>query len=168
MVETGDLVAGRGAAVPARRGDRPGQGAGPPRLRRRRRSRPGRGRRGVRARGSAPDPPDRQGHRRRPDRLRRPAEPGAIEPPGSGDAEGGRDPHGGGSATARGAGGRDPLAAPFDVRAAVDQIGEEVLAAGTVRDALRELMQRGLDGRGGLDKLRRATPQDARGRPPPR
>ena len=50
-------------------------------------------------------------------------------------------------------GGRDPLAPPYDLRAALDKIGEDVLSAGTVRDALRELMQRGLDGRGGLDKL---------------
>ncbi|HYI60022.1 MAG TPA: hypothetical protein VEX66_17775 [Microlunatus sp.] len=50
-------------------------------------------------------------------------------------------------------GGRDPLAPPYDLRAALDKIGEDVLAAGTVRDALRDLLQRGLDGRGGLDKL---------------
>jgi uncharacterized protein with von Willebrand factor type A (vWA) domain len=50
-------------------------------------------------------------------------------------------------------GGRDPLAPPYDLRAALDKIGEDVLSASTVRDALRELMQRGLDGRGGLDKL---------------
>ena len=50
-------------------------------------------------------------------------------------------------------GGPDPLAPPYDLRAALDQIGEDVLAAGTVRDALRELLQRGLDGRGGLDQL---------------
>jgi uncharacterized protein with von Willebrand factor type A (vWA) domain len=50
-------------------------------------------------------------------------------------------------------GGRDPLAPPYDLRDALDKIGEDVLSAGTVRDALRELMQRGLDGRGGLDKL---------------
>ena len=50
-------------------------------------------------------------------------------------------------------GGRDPLAPPYDLRAALDKIGEDVLSAGTVRDALRELMQRGPDGRGGLDKL---------------
>ena len=49
--------------------------------------------------------------------------------------------------------GRDPLAPPYDLRAALDRIGEDVLAAGTVRDALRDLLQRGLDGRGGLDKL---------------
>ncbi|HEY5846832.1 MAG TPA: hypothetical protein VIT42_08600 [Microlunatus sp.] len=50
-------------------------------------------------------------------------------------------------------GGPDPLAPPFDVRAALDQIGQEVLSAGTLRDALRELRERGVDGRGGLDRL---------------
>jgi uncharacterized protein with von Willebrand factor type A (vWA) domain len=50
-------------------------------------------------------------------------------------------------------GGRDPLAPPYDLRAALDKIGEDVLAAGTVRESLRDLLQRGLDGRGGLDKL---------------
>lgn len=50
-------------------------------------------------------------------------------------------------------GGRDPLAPPYDLRAALDKIGEDVLAAGTVRDALRDLLRRGLDGRGGLDRL---------------
>ena len=39
------------------------------------------------------------------------------------------------------------------MRAAIDQIGQDVLSAGNVRDSLRELMRRGLDGRGGLDKL---------------
>ncbi|WP_375425346.1 VWA domain-containing protein [uncultured Friedmanniella sp.] len=50
-------------------------------------------------------------------------------------------------------GGPDPLAAPYDVRAAIDQIGSDVMSAGNVRDSLRDLMRRGLDGRGGLDKL---------------
>ena len=50
-------------------------------------------------------------------------------------------------------GGPDPLAPPYDVRAAVDQIGQDVMSAGNVRDSLRDLMRRGLDGRGGLDRL---------------
>ncbi len=50
-------------------------------------------------------------------------------------------------------GGADPLAPPYDVREAVDRIGEEVLADGNLRDALQRLMREGLDGRGGLDKL---------------
>ena len=50
-------------------------------------------------------------------------------------------------------GGPDPLAAPYDVRAAIDKIGSDVLSAGNVRDSLRELLREGLDGRGGLDRL---------------
>ncbi len=50
-------------------------------------------------------------------------------------------------------GGPDPLAPPFDVRAAVDKIGADLLSAGNLRDSLRELLERGLDGRGGLDRL---------------
>jgi uncharacterized protein with von Willebrand factor type A (vWA) domain len=50
-------------------------------------------------------------------------------------------------------GGPDPLRPPFDVREAIDKIGQDVLSAGTVRDSLRDLMRRGLDGRGGLDRL---------------
>jgi uncharacterized protein with von Willebrand factor type A (vWA) domain len=50
-------------------------------------------------------------------------------------------------------GGPDPLAPPYDVRAVVDKIGQDVLSAGTVRDSLRDLLRGGLDGRGGLDRL---------------
>jgi uncharacterized protein with von Willebrand factor type A (vWA) domain len=50
-------------------------------------------------------------------------------------------------------GGPDPLKPPFDVRAAVDRIGQDVLSAGTLRDALRDLLRRGIDGHGGLDRL---------------
>ncbi len=50
-------------------------------------------------------------------------------------------------------GGPDPLQPPFDVRAAIDRIGQDVLSAGTVHDALRDLMRRGINGRGGLDRL---------------
>ncbi|CAN5897448.1 VWA domain-containing protein [soil metagenome] len=51
-------------------------------------------------------------------------------------------------------GGDDPLAAPFDVRAAVDDIGRDVLGGASLRDALRSLLDRGHDGRQGLDALR--------------
>jgi uncharacterized protein with von Willebrand factor type A (vWA) domain len=51
-------------------------------------------------------------------------------------------------------GGPDPLAPPYDVRSAVDDIGREVLAGGGVREALQDLMRRGLSGRQGLDELR--------------
>ncbi|BEL02555.1 VWA domain-containing protein [Actinoplanes sichuanensis] len=50
--------------------------------------------------------------------------------------------------------GPDPLAPPYDVRAAVDEMGERVLAGDSLRDALRDLIRRGpRDGRG-LDSLR--------------
>jgi uncharacterized protein with von Willebrand factor type A (vWA) domain len=49
--------------------------------------------------------------------------------------------------------GPDPLAPPYDVRAAVDSVGERVLRGDSLRDALRELLRRGpRDGRG-LDDL---------------
>ena len=55
-------------------------------------------------------------------------------------------------------GGPDPLAPPYDVRQALDALGEEVLAGGSLRDALRELLSRGLPDdegrRQGLDELR--------------
>ncbi|MDG4832882.1 hypothetical protein O7627_26770 [Solwaraspora sp. WMMD1047] len=50
-------------------------------------------------------------------------------------------------------GGPDPLAPPYDVRAAVDEVGAEVLAGGSLRDALRNLLRRGPGGRGGLEDL---------------
>ncbi len=50
-------------------------------------------------------------------------------------------------------GGADPLAPPFDVRSALDEVGRDVLAGGSLRESLRELMRRGLDGRRGLDDL---------------
>ena len=50
-------------------------------------------------------------------------------------------------------GGPDPLAPPFDVRSALDEVGRDVLAGGSLRESLRELMRRGLDGRRGLDDL---------------
>ncbi|GLY00327.1 MULTISPECIES: VWA domain-containing protein [Actinoplanes] len=50
--------------------------------------------------------------------------------------------------------GPDPLAPPYDVRAAVDAMGERVLRGDSLRDALRDLIRRGpRDGRG-LDELR--------------
>src|SRR5690349_10437617 len=49
--------------------------------------------------------------------------------------------------------GPDPLAPPYDVRAAVDEVGERVLGGDSLRDALRDLLRRGpRDGRG-LDDL---------------
>src|SRR4249919_3633234 len=68
-----------------------------------------------------------------------------------GDQEPGRAHHGFRYGPWRG--GPDPLRPPFDVRAAIDKIGQDVLSAGTVRDSLRDLMRNGLDGRSGLDRL---------------
>ncbi|MCZ2836462.1 VWA domain-containing protein [Modestobacter sp. VKM Ac-2985] len=54
-------------------------------------------------------------------------------------------------------GGPDPLAPPYDVAAAVDEIGDQVLAGSGVREAMRDLLRRGVDGRRGLDQLRRTV-----------
>jgi len=54
--------------------------------------------------------------------------------------------------------GPDPLALPFDVRGAVDEIGDAILAGASPADALRELLRRGLGDRAarrGLDDLLR-------------
>ncbi|MTD17245.1 hypothetical protein GIS00_25265 [Nakamurella sp. YIM 132087] len=59
-------------------------------------------------------------------------------------------------------GGEDPLKPPFDVRAAVDELGEKVLAGSSVRDAMREMLRRGLSGRKGLDELRKQIRQRRR------
>ena len=55
----------------------------------------------------------------------------------------------------RWSGGADPLAPPFDVREALDGIGDDILAGSTPADALRRLLQRGRDGLSGLDDIRR-------------
>ena len=54
--------------------------------------------------------------------------------------------------------GPDPLALPFDVRGAVDEMGDAILAGADPADALREMLRRGLGdqaGRRGLDDLLR-------------
>jgi len=51
--------------------------------------------------------------------------------------------------------GPDPLAAPYDVRGALDALGDSVLEGSTPGDALRELQRRGAPGRRGLDDLLR-------------
>src|SRR3954451_21906554 len=61
-------------------------------------------------------------------------------------------------------GGPDPLAPPYDVAAAVDEIGDQVLGGSGVREAMRDLLRRGIDGRRGVvnvahsvrDRLRQA------------
>jgi len=52
-------------------------------------------------------------------------------------------------------GGADPLAPPFDVRAAMDEIGRDVLGGSSLPEALERLMRRGPGDRSGLDALRR-------------
>ncbi|MFL6129818.1 MAG: hypothetical protein ACJ73E_12230 [Mycobacteriales bacterium] len=62
-------------------------------------------------------------------------------------------------------GGRDPLEPPFDVRRALDEIGDDVLAGASPGEALRRLLQQGTgdpDGLRGLDELRRKVRQRAR------
>lgn len=53
------------------------------------------------------------------------------------------------------AGGGDPLAPPFDVRAAVDEIGRDVMEGRSLREAIDRLMRDGLGDRSGLEQLRR-------------
>src|SRR4051794_19465653 len=66
--------------------------------------------------------------------------------------------------------GPDPLAPPYDVRRALDQLGDDVLGGSTPRDALRRLLRRGTDnGPRGLDDMLRRIRQQrqemrARGR----
>jgi uncharacterized protein with von Willebrand factor type A (vWA) domain len=51
--------------------------------------------------------------------------------------------------------GPDPLAAPYDVRHALDALGDGVLRGDRPGDALRDLLHRGTEGRRGLNDLRR-------------
>ncbi|HET7311947.1 MAG TPA: hypothetical protein VFJ17_11560 [Mycobacteriales bacterium] len=52
-------------------------------------------------------------------------------------------------------GGPDPLAPPYDVREALDELGESVLDGMSPGEALQQLMRQGLAGRRGLDDLLR-------------
>jgi uncharacterized protein with von Willebrand factor type A (vWA) domain len=52
-------------------------------------------------------------------------------------------------------GGPDPLAPPYDVREAVDAIGNDVLEGRSLAEAIRDLLRRGDQGRRGLDDLQR-------------
>ncbi|GEL16746.1 hypothetical protein PA7_05830 [Pseudonocardia asaccharolytica DSM 44247 = NBRC 16224] len=58
--------------------------------------------------------------------------------------------------------GPDPLAPPFDVRAAMEEIGRDVMEGASPRQALQELLRRGHDGRRGLDDLTRQVWQRRR------
>ena len=51
--------------------------------------------------------------------------------------------------------GPDPLALPYDVRGAVDEMSDAILAGASPADALAELRRRGQQGRRGLDDLLR-------------
>jgi uncharacterized protein with von Willebrand factor type A (vWA) domain len=51
--------------------------------------------------------------------------------------------------------GPDPLALSYDVRGAVDEMGDAILAGSTPSDALRDLLRKGSEGRRGLDDLLR-------------
>ncbi|MCW2544845.1 MAG: putative magnesium-chelatase subunit chlD [Frankiales bacterium] len=53
------------------------------------------------------------------------------------------------------AGGADPLEPPYDVAAAVDELGQRVMDGASPQQALRDLMRRGTDGLRGLEDLRR-------------
>ncbi|MEK9809318.1 MAG: hypothetical protein VW362_02645 [Candidatus Nanopelagicales bacterium] len=59
-------------------------------------------------------------------------------------------------------GGPDPLADPVDAGAAVDALGDRLLDGSSVRDALRDLMRRGMDGMRGLDDWRQRLQQRRR------
>ncbi|WP_148576016.1 vWA domain-containing protein [Nocardioides caldifontis] len=56
-------------------------------------------------------------------------------------------------------GGPDPLKPPYDLRKVLDEVGEDVLAGGSLREALRDLVRRGFDGRRGIDALRQRARQ---------
>jgi uncharacterized protein with von Willebrand factor type A (vWA) domain len=60
------------------------------------------------------------------------------------------------------AGGPDPLAPPYDIREALDEIGDDVLAGMSPRAALNRLLRRGPTGRNGLDALRRRARERSR------
>ncbi|MCU1657066.1 MAG: von Willebrand factor type [Pseudonocardiales bacterium] len=59
-------------------------------------------------------------------------------------------------------GGPDPLEAPFDIREALDEIGDDVLAGASPRNALNRMLRRGTRDRDGLDALRRQARERAR------
>ena len=59
-------------------------------------------------------------------------------------------------------GGPDPLATPYDVRGALDDMGDSILGGGTPAEALRDLLRRGWQGRRGLDDLLRRVRERSR------
>jgi len=59
-------------------------------------------------------------------------------------------------------GGPDPLAPPFDVGGAVDDLADRIMEGRSVRDALRDLMQSGSESLRGMAELRRRIAQRRR------
>src|SRR5260221_13594685 len=59
-------------------------------------------------------------------------------------------------------GGPDPLEPPYDVRGAVDALGESVLNGDDPASALRDLLRRGLSDHRGLDRGLRQVPERQR------
>ncbi len=59
-------------------------------------------------------------------------------------------------------GGPDPLEPPFDIRAALDEMGDDVLSGSSPRNALNRMLRKGSRDRGGLDSLRRQARDRAR------
>jgi uncharacterized protein with von Willebrand factor type A (vWA) domain len=59
-------------------------------------------------------------------------------------------------------GGPDPLEPPYDVRAALDEIGDSVLEGMSPREALTSFLQRGANGLRGLEDLRRRVRKNQR------
>jgi uncharacterized protein with von Willebrand factor type A (vWA) domain len=59
-------------------------------------------------------------------------------------------------------GGPDPLEPPFDIREALDRVGDDVLAGASPRQALNRLLRQGAGDRDGLDALRRRARSRAR------
>jgi uncharacterized protein with von Willebrand factor type A (vWA) domain len=61
----------------------------------------------------------------------------------------------------RWAGGPDPLESPYDIREALDSIGDDILDGTSPRNALNRLLRHGTEDRAGLDELRRRARQRA-------
>lgn len=58
--------------------------------------------------------------------------------------------------------GPDPLAPPYDVRRALDRLGDDVLAGQSPREALRNVLRQGSDRLRGLDEMMRRVRQQRR------
>ena len=59
-------------------------------------------------------------------------------------------------------GGPDPLEPPIDIRSALDELGDDVLAGSSPRNALNQLLRSGINGRNGLDELRQKAQRRAK------